>query len=135
MPISDAGGTRGGAGGFFAGAALIGVGLWLLLRNILVTSGFSLGMGLFPFAWGGGAQAVPAGLFVVTALVGFVLLFRDARSIWGWIVLVGSIAAILLGVVMSLHFVLRPMSLFELILILAVLGAGVGLFLRSLRPQ
>jgi len=135
MPMSDAGGTRGGAGSFFAGATLIAVGLWLVLRNILVTSGFSLGMGLFPFAWGGGSQAIPAGLFVVTALAGFVLLFRDARSVWGWIVLAGSIAAILLGVVMSLHFVMRSMSLFELMLILAVLGAGLGLFLRSLRPH
>jgi len=121
MPMSDAGGTRGGAGSLFSGAALIAIGLWLLMRNIYVTSGFSLGMGLFPFAWGGGTQAIPAGLFVVGALAGFVLLFRNGRSRWGWIVLIGSVSAIVLGVFMSLHFVMRSMSLFELLLILAIL--------------
>lgn len=134
MGISDAGGTRGGAGSFLAGAVLIGIGLYLVLRNIFVTSGFSLGMGLFPFAMGGTTQAIPAGLFLITALGGFVLIFRDGRSIAGWLVLVGSIGAILVGVLTSLQFVLRPMSLFEMLLVLGTLGAGIGLFLRSLRP-
>jgi hypothetical protein len=133
--ISDAGGTKGGAGSFFAGVALICIGLYLVLRNILVTSGFYLGMGLFPFAIGGGTQAIPAGLFLITALAGFILIFRDGRSVAGWVVLVGSIAAILVGVLTSLHFVLRPMSLFEMVLVLGTLGAGIGLFLRSLRPH
>jgi len=135
MGMSDAGGTKGGAGFFFAGAALIGLGLYLILRNILVTSGFYLGMGLFPFAVGGSTQAIPAGVFLITALVGFVLIFRDGLSIAGWAVLAGSIGAILLGVLTSLHFVLRPMSLFDMLLILGTLGAGMGLFLRSLRPH
>jgi hypothetical protein len=134
MAWTDAGGTKGGAGSFLGGAALLVVGLWLLLRNILVTSSFSWGMGLFPFQVGGSSQAVPAGLFVVTALVGFVLIFRNARSIVGWMVLAGSIGALVLGVILSLHFLLRPMSLWELLGILGVLGAGMGLLLRSFRP-
>ncbi|HOX51557.1 MAG TPA: hypothetical protein PKY05_08710 [Fibrobacteria bacterium] len=114
---------------------MIGLGLYLLLRNILVTSRFSLGMGLFSVPLGGHSQAIPAGVFLLTALVGLVLVFFDARKIVGWIVLGGSVVALVAGVLIGLNLHLRPMSLFELLLILAVLGAGLGLFFRSLREQ
>lgn len=133
MGIQDAGGTKGGAGSFFGGIGLMALGLYLLLRNIFVTSGFHLGMGVFP-AYAGG-PAIPAGIFLVGALVGFVLLFLNGRSIWGWILLGGSVGAIVFGVIASLHFVMRSMTLLEMLFILMVLGAGIGMFLRSLRPQ
>lgn len=133
MKIQDAGGTKGGAGSFFGGIGLMALGLYLLLRNIFVTSGFHLGMGLFP-AYAGG-PAIPAGIFLVVALVGFVILFVNGRSIWGWVLLGGSVGAIVFGIIASLHFVLRSMTLLEMLFILMVLGAGIGMFLRSLRPQ
>lgn len=135
MGLGDAGGTKGGAGSFLAGVILIALGLYLLLRNIFVSSSFSFRMGLFQIPLAGQSQAIPAGLFLVTALVGVGLVFFNARKIVGWLVLGGSIAALLFGVFMGLHLQLRPMSLFELLLILAVLGAGLGLFFRSLREQ
>lgn len=130
--IKDAGGTRGGAGSFFGGLALIGAGLYLLLRNIIVTTGFYMGMGLFPVY--GSGPAVPAGVFLLVALVGIVLIFRNGKSILGWFLLLGSVAAIVFGVITSLHFMMRPMTLLEMLFILGVLGSGIGLFLRSLRP-
>lgn len=133
MKIQDAGGTKGGAGSFFGGIGLMALGLYLLLRNIFVTSGFHLGMGLFP-AYAGG-PAIPAGIFLVVALVGFVILFVNGRSIWGWVLLGGSVGAIVFGIIASLHFVMRSMTLLEMLFILMVLGAGIGMFLRSLRPQ
>ena len=133
MGIQDAGGTKGGAGSFFGGIGLMALGLYLLLRNIFVTSGFNLGMGVFP-AYAGG-PAIPAGVFLLVALVGFVLLFLNGKSIWGWFLLVGSVGAIVFGVLASLHFMMRSMTLFEMLFILMVLGAGIGMFLRSLRPQ
>lgn len=135
MALNNAGGTSGGAGQFVAGAGLILGGLYLLLRNIWVSSGFSWSMGIIPMPFGGGGSAIPAGFFVIGALIGFCLLFYDAKKIWGWLLLVGSVGAIVASVIMSLHFALRPMSMLELLLILGVLGAGIGLFLRSLRPQ
>lgn len=133
MNIHDAGGTRGGAGSFLGGLALIGAGLYLLLRNIFVTTGFYMGMGLFPMYSGG--PAVPAGIFLLVALVGIVMIFRNGKSVVGWLLLLGSVAAIVFGVITSLHFMMRPMNLLEMLFILGVLGAGIGLFLRSLRPQ
>lgn len=136
MGLGDAGGTKGGAGSFFAGVALMGLGLYLLLRNILVTSQFSLGMGLFRIPIGASASpAIPAGVFLITALVGIGMVFFNAKRILGWLVLGGSIAALVAGVFIGLHLQLRTMSLFELLSILAVLGAGLGLFFRSLRDQ
>jgi hypothetical protein len=132
MKIQDAGGTRGGAGSFFGGLALMGAGLYLLLRNIVVTSGFHMGLGLFPVYSSG--PVIPAGVFLVAALVGIVGIFFNGKSIWGWGLLLGSVAAIVFGVITSLHFMMRPMNLLEMLFILGVLGAGIGLFLRSLRP-
>lgn len=133
MKIQDAGGTKGGAGSFFGGIGLMALGLYLLLRNIFVTSGFHMGMGMFPAYVGG--PAIPAGIFLVVALVGFVLLFVNGRSIWGWFLVGGSVGAIVFGVITSLRFVMRSMTLLEILFILLVLGAGIGMFLRSLRPQ
>ncbi len=135
MNLGNAGGTKGGAGSFFVGIGLVGLGLYLLMRNILVSSSFSLGMGLFHVPVAGYTQAIPAGLFVMSSLVGVALIFFNGKSLVGWLVLGGSIVALLVGVFIGLRLQLRPMSLFELLLILSVLGAGLGLFFRSLRER
>ena len=131
MGWSDAGGTRGGSGGFLLGVGLVLAGVWLVLRNILVTSGFSWGLGL-PL---GAGPAIPSGAFLLAALVGFVLIFRRASSPLGWIVLGGAILSLVALVLANLHFLLRPMSLWDLLLIVGCLGAGLGLLIRSVLPQ
>jgi hypothetical protein len=83
MSLGNAGGTKGGAGGFFVGIGLVGLGMYLLMRNILVSSSFSLGMGLFHVPMAGHTQAIPAGLFVMSSLVGVALVFFNGKSLLG----------------------------------------------------
>jgi uncharacterized protein len=51
----------------------------------------------------------------------------------GWILLVGSLSALILGVISSIHFSIRTMTAFDLITILVLSIGGLGLFLRSLK--
>ncbi|MEL4425601.1 hypothetical protein AAEH84_07360 [Shewanella indica] len=46
---------------------------------------------------------------------------------------IGSITAMIFGVISTIHFNLRSMSSFELLVILVLLTGGIGLLLRSLK--
>lgn len=58
---------------------------------------------------------------------------RGNKSVWGWVLAAGSLAAIVFGVLMSLSISIRTMSLLDIIIILVLLVGGLGLFARSLR--
>ena len=63
------------------------------------------------------------------------MIFYNGRSLLGWTLAAGSVAALVLGVLMSLRFVLTSLSLLDLLLVLGMFAAGLGLFLRSLAPR
>jgi uncharacterized protein len=119
-----AGGTSGGLTQFFAGAAMVGVGGWLLLNQVTVTTGFWR-------LWGGQSAF---GLSLLPLLAGIAVLFFNGRSTLGWLLTVIGAGIILLGVLMHLDFYFRPTSLFNTLVMLGLLAGGLGLVARSLRP-
>jgi hypothetical protein len=127
--MRGAGGTSGGSGQFFLGLAMMCIGFYLLLNAIVVTSGFGLAGQLFGIA----GHGVSGGMLMVPLIFGIGMVFFDARSILGWLLALGALAALIVGVIVSLHFNLRSMSAFDLIVILVLAVGGLGLFLRSLR--
>ena len=129
MPIKGAGGTPGGAGSFFLGLCLMLAGGYLFLSSIRVYNFFSLGYGLFSL----GGFHVPGGLTLLPLFLGVTLIFFKGGSFLGWILLLGGLIAICVGVIASIHFSLAGMSLMELLLILGLCASGLGLFLSSLR--
>ena len=134
-PTHGAGGTPGGIGSFFLGFLMLCTGFYLLLKSIVVTSLFGLGMGLFHFAIFGGTASVTSGMILIPLVLGVGMIFFNARNLVGWALAVGSLAALVVGVISSIHFILRPMPLFDLLVILILCGGGAGLFLRSLRDH
>jgi len=124
-----AGGSRGGVGSFFLGLAMLVGGVYLLLQSITVSNGFSLGYGYYHM----GSFPVTGGMILLPALLGVAMIFWNARNYLGWLLFVGSLGAMVFGVVASLQFHLRSMSLFDLLIILVMVFGGAGLFLRSLR--
>ena len=123
MPkLAGAGGTPGGIPMFFLGVALTVLGGYLLTNQVTVTSGpwmlygqNAFGISLLPFMFG----------------VGF--LFWNGRSIWGWVLLGLGLLIILAGIIANLRIFFEPASLFNTMLMLALLAAGLGLTIRSLR--
>jgi len=134
-PIKGAGGSPGGIGAFFLGFLMMCAGFYLLLQSIVVTQVFGLGMGLFHVAFFGGSLPITSGMILIPMMFGVGMVFFNARNLIGWALAVGSLVALIAGVISSIHFVMRGMSLFDLLVILILCVGGAGLFLRSLRDQ
>jgi hypothetical protein len=122
MDIKGAGGTPGGLGTFFVGLAMATVGGYLLLNQVTVHSGF------WSF-FGGNAF----GLTLLPMLIGIGLLFFDGRSVAGWILTVLGLLIIVAGIIVNLQIYFRPTSLYNTLIMLALLAGGLGLIARSLR--
>ena len=121
--MRGAGGTPGGLGSFFAGAAMVVAGAYLLLSHVTVSSGAWM-------VWGYNAF----GLSLVPLLIGIGLLFFNGRSLPGWALTSAGAIIILAGIIANLHIYFRPASLFDTLIMLGLLAGGLGLIARSLRP-
>ncbi len=124
-----AGGTRGGIGSFLVGLIMMCGGWYWILQAITVTHTFSLGLRLYDT----GDLHITSGMILIPLIFGIGMIFFNARNFLGWFLALGSLVALLFGVITSLHFTFRTMSLFDLIVILILAVGGTGLFLRSLR--
>lgn len=122
--MRGAGGTPGGLGTFLAGAAMVVAGGYLLLARVTVTTGYW-------HLWGYNAF----GLSLFPLLIGIGLLFFDGRSLAGWILTAIGALIIVVGLVANLAVYFRPTSLFDTLMILGLLAAGLGLVARSLRAH
>ena len=134
-PIKGAGGSPGGIGSFFIGFLMMCAGFYLLLQSIVVTQMLGLGMGLFHVAFFGGALSITSGMILIPMMFGVGMVFFNARNRIGWALAGGSLVALIVGVISSIHFMMRGMTLFDLLVILILCVGGAGLFLRSLRDQ
>ncbi|ARU58636.1 MAG: hypothetical protein MI864_09995 [Pseudomonadales bacterium] len=131
--MRGAGGTSGGIGQFIIGLIMMCGGFYLLLNSIVVTSSFGMGMRLYSFSALGGTMGITTGMVMIPFMIGIGLVFYNAKNIIGWILTLGSITALIFGVISSIHFSMRSMSAFDLITILVLAIGGIGLFLRSLK--
>jgi hypothetical protein len=132
--MRGAGGTQGGIGEFLLGLVMMCGGFYMLLQSIMVSSSFGMGFALYGFSAWGGSYAVTTGMIMIPFMIGIGMVFYNGKSAIGWVLAVGSLSAMILGVIASLHFSFRSMSAFELIVILVLAIGGTGLLLRSLRP-
>jgi hypothetical protein len=119
-------GTPGGIGTFFTGLALLVVGGYLVLNQVQVTSSFAF--------FGVGGQA-GFGLTLLPLLFGVGVLFFDGKSKPGWFLSIAGALATLAAILMALSISWQSTSLFNTLLMFSLLASGVGLVLRSLRPD
>src|SRR5215213_10188702 len=108
--MHGAGGTSGGLGSFFLGAAMVVAGGYLLLTRVTVTSG----MWMF---WGYNAF----GLSLLPLLAGIGMLFFNGRSAVGWLLTGAGALIILVGIIANLQIYFRPSSLFDTLVILGLM--------------
>ena len=128
-----AGGTPGGVGQFFIGFIMMCAGFYMLFNAIVVTSHFGVGIRLFGFSAFGYSVGVTSGMILIPFIFGIGFIFYNSRNPLGWLLAIGSLAALVFGVIASVNFRLRSMTAFELITILILAIGGLGVFLRSLR--
>lgn len=124
VKMRGAGGTSGGIGEFFVGLGMAVAGAYLLTNQVTVSSGYW-------YLWGYNAF----GLTLLPLLLGVGILFFDGKSILGWGLTVMGILIVLLGVITNLEIYFRPTSLFNTLIMLALLAGGIGLVARSLKSH
>lgn len=134
LNISGAGGTQGGIGEFFLGLIMFAVGIFIFLSNVTVTNGFSFSTTLFRIGGGFGVDIV-SGMILIPFMIGVGLVFYNRKNIIGWLLTVGSVFFLIIGIIVSLRFVFRPMNAFSILLLLILIFGGIGLFLGSLREH
>jgi hypothetical protein len=124
MDIKGAGGTPGGVWTFLAGLAMVVVGGYLLLNQVTVHSGF--------WSWFGGNTF---GLTLLPLLVGIGFLFFDGKSMAGWVLTVLGALIIVAGIIANLQIYFQPTSLYNTLIMLALVAGGLGLIARSLKAS
>ena len=109
---------------FLFGLGMAVAGAYLLTNQVTVTSGF----------WHfGGFNAF--GLSLVPLILGIGMVFFNGRSLVGWLLVFAGVIIVFVGILTNLEIYFRPTSLFNTILMLALLAGGIGLIARSLRDQ
>ena len=119
-----AGGTPGGLLEFVIGTAMAVAGAYLLTTRVTVTSGF--------WGWWGDNTF---GLTLIPLLLGIGILFFNGRSVLGWLLLIAGAVIIFAGIITNLQVYFRPTSLFNTLMMLGLLAAGLGILARSLRSH
>ena len=125
-----AGGTPGGVGTFLIGFAMACAGGWLLTNQVTVSSQYFASGFMIPLI---NYRMNEFGLSLIPFIFGVGLLFFNGKSIAGWLLTIGGLAIIIVGILMSLHIYFQPTTLFHTLVMLVLLFGGVGLLLRSLK--
>jgi uncharacterized protein len=123
--MTGAGGTPGGVGQFFIGLMLAVAGGWLLTNQVTVTTGGYWNL------WGMNGF----GLSLIPFILGTGLIFFNGKSIIGWLLLAAGLVIVFVGILSNLNIYFRPTSLFNTLLMLALLAAGLGMMAAALRTK
>lgn len=123
--MKGAGGTPGGIGQFFIGLMCAVAGGWLLTNQVTVTTGGYWQM------WGMNGF----GLSLIPFIVGTGLIFFNGKSILGWVLLAAGMVIVFVGILSNLNIYFRPTSLFNTLLMLALLAGGLGAMAAALRSK
>lgn len=123
--MKGAGGTSGGIGQFFIGLMLAVAGGWLLTNQVTVTTGGYWNL------WGMNGF----GLSLIPFILGTGLIFFNGKSIVGWLLLAAGLVIVFVGILANLNIYFRPTSLFNTLLMLGLLAAGLGMMAAALRAK
>ncbi len=128
MDMRNVGGTPGGTRTFFLGLVMVIIGGYLLFDQVQVHGGF--------WRWGGiGGHGSSFGITLIPLLLGIGILCANGISLIGRVLVGGGFLVILVGIIANLDIHFRQTSLFNTLLMLGLLVAGIGLVVRSVMPM
>lgn len=109
---------------FFIGVILLGAGLFMLSKRIMVHSSW--------YVWRIGGFDLSSGTITIPLIIGIIWYFADSKSIVAKIIITLSVIFIVISIIMSVRINFVTTSLFDYILIFGMAGAGSGLLLKTL---
>ncbi len=116
------GGTPGGVWMFLGGLLMAASGFYLISRTVVLHSG-----------WSGSFYGIPFGLTMLPLLVGVGFLFYNSRSLTGWILGILGLGIIIAEILMAIRMTLKPVTLYQGLVMFVLFFGGIGLMLRSFR--
>ena len=109
---------------FFIGIILLGVGLFMLSKRVLVHSSW--------YSWRIGSFDLSSGMVTIPLIIGIIWYFFDNKSIFAKILITLGIIFIIITIIMSVRINFVTTSLFDYILIFGMTAAGSGLLLKTM---
>jgi len=109
---------------FIFGLVLAIAGGYLIMNQVQVTTGYWHWWGTNTF-----------GLTLIPLVIGIGLLFFDGGSIAGWVLAGGGAVIIFVGILANLQIFFTPTTLFNVILMLTMFAAGLGLMARAVKSS
>ena len=109
---------------FFIGVILLGTGLFMLSKRIMVHSSW--------YVWRVGGFDLSSGTITIPLIIGIIWYFANSKSVVPKIIITLSIIFMVISVIMSVRINFVTTSMFDYILILGMAAAGSGLLLKTL---
>lgn len=109
---------------FFIGVILLGVGLFMLSKRVMVHSSW--------YVWRIGGFDMSSGTITIPLIIGIIWYFFNSKSIMPKIIITLSVIFIIISIIMSVRINFVTTSMFDYILIFGMSAAGAGLLLKTL---
>lgn len=109
---------------FFIGVVLLGAGLFMLSKRVMVHSSW--------YVWRIGGFDLSSGTVTIPLIIGIIWYFFNSKSIAPKIIITLSIIFIIISIIMSVRINFVTTSMFDYILIFGMSAAGSGLLLKTL---
>lgn len=106
----------------FLGIILLGSGLFILSKRVVVSSGW--------YVWSLGNFNLSSGTITIPLIIGIIWYFFNNKSIIAKVIITLSIIFIVISIIMSVRLYFLSTSLFDYILIFGMSAAGSGLLLK-----
>lgn len=108
---------------FFIGVILLGAGLFMLSKRVMVHSSW--------YIWRIGGFDLSSGTVTIPLIIGIIWYFFNSKSIIPKIIIVLGAIFIVLSIIMSVRINFVTTSMFDYILIFGMAAAGSGLLLKT----
>ena len=109
---------------FFIGVILLGAGLFMLSKRVMVHSSW--------YVWRIGGFDLSSGTITIPLIIGIIWYFFNTKSIAPKIIITLSVIFMVLSIIMSVRINFVTTSMFDYILIFGMAAAGTGLLLKTL---
>ena len=109
---------------FFIGVILLGAGLFMLSKRVMVHSGWHI--------WSIGGFDLSSGTVTIPLIIGIIWYFVNSKSIVPKIIITLSVVFIVITIILSVRIDFLATSMFDYILIFGMAAAGSGLLLKTL---
>ena len=108
---------------FYVGLLLLAAGLFFILTKTMVSSGF--------YSWRLWGYNISSGLVIVPLLIGIIWLFYNPKSFLAKLLSIVGAIFILASIIMGISISFTRTTMFDFVIMIALLGAGAGLLLRT----